>query len=78
MLKIIGIVLIVIGIAMLATGSFHYKEKKKVLDTDVIDINKTETKIVTWPRIAGAVVIVGGIVLLLLERKKTSNARSVS
>lgn len=78
MLKIIGIVLIVIGIAMLATGSFHYKEKKKVLDTDVVEINKTETQIVTWPRIAGAVVIVGGIVLLLLERKKTSNARSVS
>lgn len=67
-LKIIGIVLIVIGIAMLATGSFHYKEKKKILDTDVVDINRTETKIVTWPRIAGAVVIVGGIVLILLER----------
>lgn len=67
-LKIIGLVLIVTGIAMLATGGFHFKEKKKILDTDVIDINKTETKIVTWPRIAGTVVIVGGIVLLLVNR----------
>jgi len=37
--KIIGIILIVAGIAMLVTGSFHFKEKKKVLDTDVVDIS---------------------------------------
>ena len=69
-LKVIGIVLIVAGIAMLATGSFHYKEKKKILDTDVIDINRTETKVVTWPRVAGIAVIVGGVALLLLGGKK--------
>jgi uncharacterized membrane protein YidH (DUF202 family) len=69
-LKAIGIILIVIGIAMLATGAFHYKAKKKILDTDVVDISKTETKIVTWPRIAGAVVIIGGVALLLLGGKK--------
>lgn len=67
-LKITGIVLIIIGIAMLATGGFHFKEKKKILDTDVVDISKTETRVVTWPRIAGAVVIVGGIALLLIHR----------
>jgi uncharacterized membrane protein YidH (DUF202 family) len=70
MLKIIGIILIVGGIAMLATGAFHYKEKKKILDTDIIDINKTETKVVSWPRIAGVVVIIGGVALLLLGGKK--------
>jgi drug/metabolite transporter (DMT)-like permease len=67
-LKIIGIILIVIGIAMLAKVVFHFKEKKKVLDTDVIDINRTETKTVSWPRIAGVVVIVGGVALLLLNK----------
>ncbi|HWI92739.1 MAG TPA: hypothetical protein VNT20_15790 [Flavisolibacter sp.] len=67
-LKIIGIILIIIGVAMLATGGFHFKEKKKILDTDAIDISRTETKIVTWPRIAGVVVIVGGLALLLLNR----------
>ena len=70
--KIIGIILVIAGIAMLATGSFHLKQRKKVLDTDVIDISRTETKIVTWPRIAGAVVIVGGIALLLLNKRDNS------
>jgi uncharacterized membrane protein YidH (DUF202 family) len=69
-LKAIGIILIVIGSAMFATGAFHYKAKKKILDTDVVDISKTETKIVTWPRIAGAVVIIAGVALLLLGGKK--------
>jgi len=69
-LKVIGIIVIVVGIAMLATGAFHYKAKKKILDTDAVDINKTETKIVTWPRITGVVVIVGGVALLLLGGKK--------
>ena len=67
-LKIIGIILIVVGVAMLATGGFHFKEKKKILDTDVVDINRTETRIVTWPRIAGVAVIVGGVALLLLNK----------
>jgi uncharacterized membrane protein YidH (DUF202 family) len=70
-LRIIGIILIVAGIAMLATGEFHFKDKKKVLDTDIVDINRTETKVVTWPRIAGVVVMAGGILLLIIgERNK--------
>lgn len=67
-LTITGFFLIIIGIAMLATGGFHFKEKKKILDTDVVDINRTETKIVTWPRIVGVIVIVGGVALLLVNR----------
>jgi len=70
--RIIGIFLILIGIAMLATGGFHYKEKKKVLDTDVVDINRTETKIVTWPRVAGIVVAVGGVALFIIGSGRAS------
>ena len=76
--KIIGIILIVAGIAMLVTGSFHFKEKKKVLDTDVVDISTKETKIVTWPRIIGVVAALGGIVVLLLgEKSKVSASKNL-
>jgi hypothetical protein len=44
-LKIVGIILIVIGIAVLATGSFHFKKKEKILDSDAIDINGTKQKL---------------------------------
>jgi len=77
--RIIGIILVVVGIAMLATGGFHFKEKKKVLDTDIVDINITETKVVTWPRIAGVVVMAGGLVLLIIgeRNKEQSGTNSV-
>lgn len=64
--RIIGIVLLVIGIAMMATGSLHFREKKKILDTNTVDISTKEDKIVTWPRMADAVIATGGIVCLLL------------
>jgi LPXTG-motif cell wall-anchored protein len=72
--KIIGIILVIAGIAMLATGSLHFRQKRKVLNTDVVDISRTETKVVSWPRIAGVVVIAGGVVLLLLGEKGKASA----
>ena len=70
--RIIGIVLLVLGIAMIATGSFQFREKKKILDTNTVDISTTENKIVTWPRIAGVAVAVGGIVLIVIGRNSRS------
>lgn len=69
-MKILGIVLILLGIAMIATGGFNFKAKEKILDTDKIDISKTETKTVTWPWFAGGIALVGGVVILLAGNRK--------
>jgi uncharacterized membrane protein YidH (DUF202 family) len=68
--RIIGIVLIIVGIAMVATGEFNFKSKEKILDTREVEINRTETKIITWPRFTGAIIGVAGIIILLLADKK--------
>jgi uncharacterized membrane protein len=65
-LKIIGALLIVLGIIMIITGSFSYKKKEKVLDTNVVDLSVKETKTVTWPWFAGGIAVVGGIILVIL------------
>lgn len=69
-MKVIGIILIIIGIAMTATGSLSFRQKKKIIDTDAIDISTHETKTVSWPRITGIIIVAGGITLLALSRKK--------
>lgn len=69
-LKVLGIGLILFGIAMMVSGEFTFKEKKKVVDTDVIDISTEQTKTITWAPVAGGIAVVGGIIVLLLERKK--------
>ena len=58
--RVLGILFIVLGIAMLVTGGFDLKRKKKVLDTDVVDVNTKETKRFSWhPFVSGAVVVGG-------------------
>lgn len=69
-MRIIGIILIVIGIAMTVSGSFSFQHKKKILDTNTIDISKNETKTVAWPRVAGIIVIVGGVAMVVLSGRR--------
>jgi hypothetical protein len=72
-LKIAGIALIVLGIVMIVIGGISYKQKKKVLDTDVVDITTKETKTITWPPIIGSIVVLGGIVVFILGGKEANN-----
>jgi len=71
MKRTIGIVLIVIGIAMLAYTGFNYVTTEKVVDIGPIEINKEKNHRVNWPPFAGLILIVGGIVVIALDRKKS-------
>jgi uncharacterized membrane protein YidH (DUF202 family) len=68
--KSIGIILIVLGLAGLAWGGFHYKTRKKVMDLGPIHATRTETHHVPIPPIAGAAALIGGIVLLVIPSKR--------
>ena len=70
-MKTAGIILIVIGIAMLIFRGFSVQTEKKVVDVGPVEINKKENKWIGWPVYAGAIAIIGGIVLIAADRKKT-------
>jgi len=69
MKKTIGIVLIVIGIIMLAYTGFNYVTTEKVVDIGPIEINKEKNHSVKWPPVVGLVLVVGGIVVIALDKK---------
>jgi len=71
MKKPLGIVLIVIGIVMLIYTGFNYVTKEKVVDIGPIEINAEKNHTVKWPPVVGLVLIVGGIVIIALDRKKS-------
>jgi uncharacterized membrane protein YdcZ (DUF606 family) len=71
MKKPLGIVLIVIGIIMMIYTGFTYVTKEKVVDIGPIEINKEKQNRVNWPPVAGLVLIVGGIAIIALDRKKS-------
>lgn len=67
--KALGIVLIVLGLAGLAWGGFSYTTRERVLDVGPIHAERDKTHTVPLPPIAGAIALVGGIVLLISDRR---------
>jgi drug/metabolite transporter (DMT)-like permease len=70
--KIIGVLLLVAGIAMLIWTGFSYTKKEKVIDAGPIQVSADKQKTVNWPPYAGGILIIGGIVLLLTAKKSRS------
>ena len=68
MTKALGVVLIVLGIIGLGWGGFTYTTRQKVLDVGPIHATREKTHNVPLPPIAGAISLVGGIVLLASRR----------
>ncbi|RCH56217.1 hypothetical protein DJ568_05650 [Mucilaginibacter hurinus] len=67
--KVTGIVLIVIGAAMLIWTGFTYTKKEKVVDAGPIEISADKEKSVSWPPYLGGVLLIGGIVIVATAKK---------
>ncbi|OFY84527.1 MAG: hypothetical protein A3F72_14070 [Bacteroidetes bacterium RIFCSPLOWO2_12_FULL_35_15] len=68
-MKTIGIVIIAIGIIMMVYTGFNYVTTKNVIDLGAVKINKETNHPVQWSPIVGVVLIVGGIVLIVTDKK---------
>jgi len=69
MTRTIGALLIVLGLIGLAWGGFTYTTKKKVLDIGPIEATREERHRVPVPPVAGAIALVGGIILVAADRR---------
>ncbi len=68
-MKVLGIVLIVLGVIALAYGGITYTHEKKIVDLGPIQASKKETSTVPLPPVLGLVAIIGGGVLLITGKK---------
>ena len=69
-MRTFGIILIVIGLVMLIIRGVNYTQEKKVVDLGRLEVNKEETKTVSWPLYAGGIAVVSGLVILLTGKKR--------
>jgi uncharacterized membrane protein len=67
--KTLGIILIVIGAAMLIWTGFTYTKKEKIVDAGPIQISADREKSVNWPPYLGGILLVGGIVIIATSKK---------
>ena len=68
--KTLGIVLLVLGVAMLIWTGFTYTKKEKLVDAGPIQISADREKSVNWPPYAGGILALGGIILLATNKNK--------
>ena len=68
-MKNIGIVLIVLGLVLLIIRGFSYTQEEEVVDIGRLEVNKEETKSVSWPLYVGGVAVVAGMALVFMGKK---------
>jgi len=69
MLKIVGVILIVLGIVGLAWGGLTYTTHKTIVDAGPIQAQMAHKHRVPISPVAGGVAIVGGIAMIVLEKR---------
>ena len=69
--KMLGIILIVLGLVGLVWGGFSYTTREKVVDIGPIHATREKTHNIPLAPIGGALALAGGIVLLVVGRKRT-------
>ena len=67
---VIAIILIVLGIAAFAYQGITYTTREKVVDLGPIQLTAEKTRTIPLPPVVGAIALVGGIVLLVVGKKK--------
>lgn len=68
-MKIVGVVLVVVGILALAYQGITYTTHKKVLDIGPIQATKEERNTIPIPPILGVLALIGGVVILASDRR---------
>ena len=68
--SIVGIVLIVLGLAALAYQGINYTTRETVIDIGPVHATAERHRTLPLPPVVGAVALVGGIVLLVTGARK--------
>jgi uncharacterized membrane protein YidH (DUF202 family) len=71
-MKFVGIILIVLGVLALVYHGIQYTNREKILDIGSLKVTADTKRTIPLPPIVGGVAVVAGIVMIVLDRRKTS------
>ena len=67
---IVGVILIILGIVALAYQGITYTSKEKVVDIGPLKVEAQKEKTIPLPPVLGALLLVGGVVLVVISGRK--------
>jgi len=69
-MRIVGLVLIIVGLVGLLSGGIGWTREKTVLDLGPIEAKTKEHKSIPIPPLAGGLVLAAGVLLLVLPARR--------
>jgi uncharacterized membrane protein YidH (DUF202 family) len=69
-MKVLGIVLIVVGLFALAFGGISWTRKERVLDLGPIQAETRKRETLPLPPVFGAVAVAAGIALVVVDKRR--------
>jgi len=69
-MKILGVILIVLGIIGFAYGGITWTTRDKVIDLGSVEVTRAERQRIPVPPIAGAICTFAGVALILVDRRR--------
>jgi uncharacterized membrane protein YdcZ (DUF606 family) len=72
--KTIGLFLIIAGALMIIYTGFNYVTTERVVDLGVLKINQEKIHPVSWSPFVGVALILGGILIIVRDRKNASQS----
>jgi hypothetical protein len=70
MMKIVGLVLIVLGVVALALGGISYTKKEKVVDIGPIEATAETRETIPLSPVLGGLALVGGVALMIAGSRR--------
>jgi uncharacterized membrane protein YidH (DUF202 family) len=67
---LLAVILIAVGIIAFAYQGITYTTREKAVDLGPVHVTTEKTRTIPLPPIVGAIALVGGVVLLVMGRKK--------
>jgi hypothetical protein len=68
-MKLLGLILVVLGVLALAYQGIQYTTREKILDIGSLKITADSKRNIPLPPIVGGIALVAGIALILVDRR---------
>jgi hypothetical protein len=69
-LAIVGVLLVVVGIAALVVENVSFTESKKVIDLGPLQVRSEEQRTIPIPTVAGVAAVLAGLVLVVVSWRR--------
>lgn len=71
-MRILGVVLVVVGLVALIAGGLSWTREDKILDAGPIEISADKREGIAIPPVAGGLILAAGVLLLVVKRQRVA------